>query len=105
MKRRQAVIGQTTKDLHKYRSQHMETKGWGITKLYKEYFHEPASQLAKLHAQLDQLVLRAYGFTKSDDLLEKLLTLNLKLAAKEKQGEPIVGPWAPDNPSSNADEN
>jgi hypothetical protein len=28
-------------------------------------------------------------------LLEKLLTLNLELAEKEKRGEAIVGPWAP----------
>jgi hypothetical protein len=40
-------------------------------------------------------VLQAYGFTPDDDLLEKLLTLNLELAAKEKRGEAIVGPWAP----------
>jgi hypothetical protein len=30
-----------------------------------------------------------------DDLLEKLLTLNLELAEKEKRGEAIVGCWAP----------
>jgi hypothetical protein len=80
-------------------STQMEKKGWGITKLYNEYFHEPASQLAKLHAKLDDLTLKAYGFSSTDDLLEVLLALNLELAEKEKQGEgPIVGPWAPDNP-------
>ena len=73
----------------------MEKKQWGITKLYNAYFHEPTSQLFKLHAKLDQLVLQAYGFSPDDDLLEKLLTLNLELAEKEKMGEAIVGPWAP----------
>ena len=67
----------------------------GITKLYNEYFHEPPSQLYKLHAKLDAIVLQAYGFKPDDDLLEKLLTLNLELAEKEKQGEAIVGTWAP----------
>jgi len=47
------------------------------------------------HARLDQLVMQAYGFAPSDDILEKLLTLNLELAEKEKNGEAIVGPWAP----------
>jgi hypothetical protein len=56
--------------------------------------HEPTSQLYKFHAKLDQLVLQAYGFN-LDDLLEKLLTLNLELAEKEKCGEAIVVPWAP----------
>lgn len=62
---------------------------------YNAYFDEPASQLYKLHKQLDALVLEAYGFAPTDDLLEKLLALNLELAEKEKNGEPVVGPWDP----------
>ena len=87
-------------ELHQYRSDQMEQKQWGITKLYNAYFHEPASQLYKLHKQLDALVLQAYGFDPTDDLLEKLLALNLALAAKEKRGEPVVGPLDPTQPPS-----
>ena len=58
-------------ELHQYRSDQMEQKQWGITKLYNAYFHEPASQLYQLHKQLDALVLQAYGFSPNDDLLEK----------------------------------
>ena len=82
-------------ELHEYRSKQMEEKQWGITKLYNAYFDEPASQLYKLHKQLDALVLDAYGFSPDDDLLEKLLNLNLELAAKEEVGEPVIGPWDP----------
>lgn len=89
------AIRAIAQELHDYRSTQMERKQWGITKLYNEYFHEPTSQLFKLHAQLDKLVLQAYGFTAKDDLLEKLLNLNLELAEKEKNGVAIVGPWAP----------
>ena len=80
------------------------TKQSSIPKLYNEYFHEPTSQLYKLHAKLDAIVLQAYRFKPDDDLLEKLLTLNLELAEKEKRGDAvpselrsalIVGPWAP----------
>ena len=85
-------------ELHQYRSEQMEQKQWGITKLYNAYFDEPASQLYKLHKQLDALALQAYGFSPADDLLEKLLALNLELAAKEKAGVSVVGPWAPDRP-------
>lgn len=88
-------------ELHEYRSEQMEAKQWGITKLYNAYFDEPASQLYKLHKQLDALVLDAYGFSPDDDLLERLLALNLELAEKEKQGEPVVGPWAPNEGSDN----
>ena len=90
---RQAMI-----DLHEYRSQQMEAKQWGITKLYNAFFAEPASQLYKLHKKLDNLVMQAYGFNPEDDILAKLLHLNLDLAEKEKQGEKIIGPWAVDNP-------
>ena len=90
-----ASIRATAQELHDYRSTQMERKQWGITKLYNEYFHEPTSQLFKLHAQLDKLVLQAYSFKPNDDLLEKLLNLNLELAEKEKNGVAIVGPWAP----------
>jgi hypothetical protein len=81
--------------LHQYRTQQMEAKQWGITQLYNKFFNEPTSQLFKLHAQLDKLVMQAYGFDLSDDILEKLLELNLELAEKEKRGEAVVGPWAP----------
>jgi hypothetical protein len=64
-------------------------------KRLNEYFYRDDCQRFKLHAKLDRLVLQAYGFHPDDDLLEKLLTLNLELAEKEKRGDAIVGPWAP----------
>ncbi|MFM6219159.1 MAG: type IIL restriction-modification enzyme MmeI, partial [Dolichospermum sp.] len=67
-----------TEELHEYRSQQMETKQWGITTLYNKFFTEPSSQLYKLHQQLDKLVMSVYQFNPEDDILEKLLTLNLE---------------------------
>jgi SAM-dependent methyltransferase len=81
-----------TEELHEYRSQQMETKQWGITTLYNKFFTEPSSQLYKLHQQLDKLVMSAYQFNPEDDILEKLLLLNLELGEKEKQGIKIIGP-------------
>jgi type II restriction/modification system DNA methylase subunit YeeA len=71
-------------ELHQYRTEQMESKQWGITKLYNEFFKEEASQLYKLHAKLDKLVMQLYGFSDSDDLLEKLLHLNQAIAEQEK---------------------
>jgi hypothetical protein len=81
-----------TEKLHEYRSQQMETKQWGITTLYNKFFTEPSSQLYKLHQQLDKLVMSAYQFNPEDDILERLLLLNLELGEKEKQGIKIIGP-------------
>ena len=44
-----------------------------------------------------ELVLKAYSFGKTDDRPEKLLALNLEVAEKEKNGESVIGSWAPDN--------
>ncbi|NJN61926.1 MAG: class I SAM-dependent DNA methyltransferase [Coleofasciculaceae cyanobacterium RL_1_1] len=85
-------------ELYEYRSQVMDQKGYGITALYNQYFNEPSSQLAKLHQQLDKLVLAAYRFSPNDDPLEKLLELNQHLAHQEQQNQPIIGPWDPHNP-------
>ncbi|MFN6327001.1 MAG: type IIL restriction-modification enzyme MmeI, partial [Aphanizomenon sp.] len=81
-----------TEELHKYRTQQMETKQWGITTLYNKFFTEPSSQLYKLHQQLDKLVMLAYQFNSEDDILEKLLLLNSELGEREKQGIKIIGP-------------
>jgi len=85
----------TATELHDYRTEQMERKQWGITQLYNKFFDEPSSQLYKLHAKLDQLVMQAYGFNSDDAVLERLLALNLALAEKEKRGESVVGAWAP----------
>ena len=76
-------------------TQQMLIKQWGITLLYNKFFEEQTSQLFKLNAQLARQVMPAYGFIGSDDILAKVLKLNLELAEKEKRGEPLVGPCVP----------
>lgn len=86
-------IRETMIKLHEYRTEQMEKKQWGITQLYNNFFTESSSQLYKLHQQLDKLAMESYEFNPDDDLLEKLLKLNLELAEKEERGEKIVGCW------------
>ena len=88
-------IRDKTTELHQYRTQQMSQKQWGITQLYNQYFHEPASKLYKLHRELDKLVMKAYNFKADDDILAKLLDLNLELAEKEKQGKKVIGAESP----------
>jgi hypothetical protein len=89
-------IRQAMTTLNDYRNDLMVAKNWGITDLYNAYFHEPASKLAKYHQTLDALVLKAYGWKASEDILRNLLDLNLELAEREAAGEKVVGPWAPE---------
>jgi hypothetical protein len=88
-------ICQAMTALNDYRNEVMVARNMGITDLYNTYFHEPASQLAKLHQSLDALVLKAYGWKASEDILSNLLDLNLELAEREAAGEKVVGPWTP----------
>lgn len=37
--------------------------------------------------------MQAYGFSANDDVLDKLLRLNKKIADKEEKGIDIVGSW------------
>jgi hypothetical protein len=88
-------IRQAMTTLNDYRNDVMVARNWGITDLYNAFFHEPASQLSKHHQVLDALVLKAYGWKASEDILSNLLDLNLELAEREAVGEKVVGPWAP----------
>jgi SAM-dependent methyltransferase len=78
-----AQIRTAAEELHQYRTEQMEAKQWGITKLYNQFFNEPASKLYRLHSRLDELAMEAYGFAPKDDILEKLLELNRELARRE----------------------
>jgi hypothetical protein len=90
--------------LNDYRNEVMVAKNSGITDLYNAYFDEPASRLAKLHQALDALVLKAYGWKASEDILSNLLDLNLELADLESAGQAIVGPWDPSRPPKPANQ-
>ena len=74
----------------------MLTKQWGLTQPYNKFFKETTSQLFKLQAQLGRQVMQAYAFIDSDDILAKVLELNLELTEK-KAGRTIslVGPCVP----------
>ena len=51
----------------------------------------------KLDAGLDAAVLAAYGFSAKKDLLAQLLTLNLEVAQRLEEGEPVTAPGIPAN--------
>ena len=78
--------------LHDYRTEYMERKQCGITQLYNQFFDEPASQLAKLHAQLDELVCKAYDIKANQDPLKFLLELNFEVTGLSPEGALLTRP-------------
>ncbi|MCP9903119.1 hypothetical protein KBY72_13930 [Cyanobium sp. BA5m-21] len=69
--------------------------------LYNRYYDEPASKLSQLHRALDAQVLKTYGWSADEDLLNNLLDLNLELAEREAEEEAVVGPWDPNKLGNN----
>jgi hypothetical protein len=54
-----------------------------------------ANPLKDAHAALDAAVLAAYGFSAKKDLLAQLLELNLSVAQRLEEGEPVTAPGIP----------
>jgi hypothetical protein len=88
------AIRTAAQTLHTYRTEQMEKNNGASPPSTTNFSTNPAANLP--NSTPDTLVLAAYNFSPTDDLLEKLLTLNLELAEKEKRGEAIVGAWAAD---------
>jgi hypothetical protein len=73
-------------ELDAYRMAQMQANQYGITKLYNAFFNEPASQLYKLHKQLDEAVCQVYGWKYDPDknYNEDLFYLNQQLYEAEQ---------------------
>ena len=54
-------VKEIMKELDEFRLAMMKERNYGITKLYNEFFNEPASKLSKLHESLDEAVCRVYS--------------------------------------------
>ena len=76
------------KELDEFRLQMMKERNYGITKLYNEFFNEPASKLSKLHRQLDEAVCDVYDwkYDPNKNYNEELFKLNQEIAALEGKG-------------------
>ena len=103
------VTWSPTKDLEKIRAvaeaacalralrrESMAKNGWSLRELYKTLETPGANKLRDAQAALDTAVRAAYGMNPDEDILTFLLKLNLALAEKEKQGQPITPPGLPD---------
>ena len=66
--------------------------GMSLARQYDTFRQPGKSRLRTLHADLDDAVLRAYGFSSDDDLLAQLLALNLDVAAEPEHAR---GPGLP----------
>ncbi|MGH7869495.1 MAG: type IIL restriction-modification enzyme MmeI, partial [Candidatus Dormibacteraceae bacterium] len=75
------TVQEIVEELLALRSQNLSA-GMSLAHQYDTLRQPGNSQLRNLHADLDAAVLNAYGFSPDEDLLAKLLALNLDIAAE-----------------------
>jgi hypothetical protein len=73
------------KQLDDYRLKIMSQNEYGITKLYNQFFHEPSSQLHKLHEELNKACCELYGwkYDPTKNYNDQLFKLNQQMYKKE----------------------
>ncbi len=82
-------------ELRRVRAQALTQITGGLRALYRTLELPGKNPLKDAHHALDAAVLDAYGFDPKKDLLTQLLTLNLEVAAIEKQGKKPTPPGIP----------
>jgi SAM-dependent methyltransferase len=89
------AVAKTARDLREFRHKIMSANSWSLRDLYRTLEIPGDNELRNVHAALDAAVRAAYGMKEDEEILAFLLKLNLDLAAKESQGEPITPPGLP----------
>ena len=77
-------VREIMKKLDEFRLKTMKEKNYGMTKLYNEFFSEPASKLSKLHKALDEAACKVYGwkYDSNKNYNQELFELNQELFAE-----------------------
>lgn len=89
------TVAKAAKTLRDERSTIMQKHKMSLRDLYRIIEQPGKNPIKDLHDQLDQAVLRAYGFDPKGDLLTQILELNQFLSAQEEIDNPVIGPGLP----------
>jgi len=75
-------VREIMKKLDQFRLETMKEYNYGITKLYNDFFTEPASTTSQLHRELDKAVCKVYGwkYEENKNYNQELFELNQELA-------------------------
>ena len=91
------AVAAASREVRRVRAEALRKLKGGLRALYRTLELPGANPLKDAHAALDAAVLAAYGFSAKKDLLAQLLTLNLEVATKIENGEPVIAPGVPKN--------
>jgi SAM-dependent methyltransferase len=89
------AVAAAGREIRRIRAESLPKLNGGLRALYRTLELPGKNPLKDAHAALDAAVLDAYGFKSEADLLAQLLALNLEVATRLTQGEPVTAPGVP----------
>ncbi len=89
------AVARTARKIREVREVALRSIKGGLRGLYRTLELPGKNPLKSAHADLDDAVLSAYGFSPKKALLKQLLNLNLAVARGIERGEAVVGPGLP----------
>ncbi|WP_152052799.1 DNA methyltransferase [Tautonia marina] len=89
------AVAEAGREVRRVREEALKSITGGLRAVYRTLELPGKNPLKEAHARLDRAVLDAYGFDPKGDLLAQLLALNLEVARREQDGEPVTAPGVP----------
>ena len=89
------AVAAAGREIRRVRAEALKHVKGGLRALYRTLELPGKNPLKDAHAALDKAVLAAYGFDGRKDLLAQLLELNLQVAGRIEQGQPVTPPGVP----------
>ena len=89
-------VAEAAKILHVERTKTLKEHNLTLRELYRTLELPGKNPIKDLHNKLDKAVMKAYGIDPTGDILTQLLELNLKVAEREANEEPVQAPGLPD---------
>jgi len=89
------AVAAAGREMRRVRAEALTHVKGGLRALYRTLELPGKNPLKDAHAALDKAVLAAYGFDGRKDLLAQLLELNLQVAGRIEQGQPVTPPGVP----------
>ena len=89
------AVAEAGREVRRVREEALKSITGGLRAVYRTLELPGKNPLKEAHARLDRAVLDTYGFDPKGDLLAQLLALNLEVARREREGEPVTAPGVP----------
>jgi len=89
------AVAEAGRQVRRMRTEALPEIRGGLRAIYRTLELPGANPLKDAHAALDAAVLAAYGSSAKKDLLAQLLELNLAVAQRIEQAEPVTPPGIP----------